>query len=207
MKKSWYNTSDPKIVDFVRVENKEFMFWLYCPIKTPMSDVVLPDNLEKWSPIVDSLLDKGGLDGKYVYLTVKSLYITPESLGQRAGWHSDGFLTEDVNYIWSDCNPTTFSTYSVLLTEDHEESLDELNVTYLDILEEYSYIGSRNAIYELSSNHIHKPTIPKEGMFRNFVKVSVSDHVYSHEGMSINHKLLLPKISKRVDYSSRNCPV
>ena len=38
----------------------------------------------------------------YMYLTVKRQYQSKSKLFNRPGYHSDGFLTDDINYIWSD---------------------------------------------------------------------------------------------------------
>ncbi|MBZ5864318.1 hypothetical protein LAG72_24625, partial [Escherichia coli] len=57
----------------------------------------------------------------FVYLSVKILHVTPDAPGNRPGWHSDGFLTNDLNYIWADRNPTEFFINDDLypVPEDH----------------------------------------------------------------------------------------
>lgn len=202
----WYNTSDPKVVGHYELNNKEFMFWLYCPIKTPNTGFIYPDNLLKFSNLVEYCLKDEDITGKYIYLTVKSLYVDENSFGQREGWHSDGFLTDDVNFIWSDENPTTFSYKSVKLTSCHNESLKQMNEECSNDLEGCSYQGVKNMVYRLTSNQIHKPTKPNKGCFRNFVKVSVSDTLYKHAGMSSNHKIGLINENTKLDLLNRKCP-
>lgn len=206
MLKKWYNTTDPKTIDVLYIDNTEFMMWLYCPIKTPCSEIIVPDNLSTWLPIVDVLESKGLLDGKYVYLTVKSGIITPSCTMQRDGWHSDGFLSSDKNYIWSDCNTTLFSYLNVELSLNHEESLIEMEKLNTQLLE-LSYKSCPNTLYALTENHIHKPDTPEDVMFRNFVKVSVSDHVYTHNGMSRNYDLPINNGGKKIKTNIRNCPI
>lgn len=42
----------------------------------------------------------------------------PNCSFNRMGYHSDGFLTDDINYIWCDNNPTIFNISAFNLTLD-----------------------------------------------------------------------------------------
>lgn len=204
--------SKPHKLNYIECNNEEFMFWLYCPVKIKgMDEIVIPDTLKKWKGVLDASLKDfktrgGDLLNSYVYLTAKSLVVTPESLGQRGGWHLDGFLTCDTNYIWSDVNTTTFTNYEPVVTSSHSESLIELE--RLDkVMSDFSYRASPNTLYRLDSKVVHKPSKPDRPMFRNFVKVSISDKEYSHSGSSVNHSLGVKKSQKVFIVSDRNCPI
>jgi len=126
----------------------------------------------------------------YVYITAKRLWVTPDSPGNRPGWHSDGFMTEDVNYVWSDCNGTVFWEPDALvsLTQDHLVSMQEMEtlakrgplVTYPDKM-----------LLRLDERVIHRVADFDKACMRTFVKISVSTHQYRLKGNSINHKLKL----------------
>jgi len=185
------------------------MFWLYCPIKIPGEGYVLPDNLKQFDPIVQAVLADMGMDafiGNYIYLTAKRLYVTPDAPGNRPGWHSDGFMTDDLNYIWYDDNPTVFwePHGRVEFTQDHELSLAEMDALCEPFVDFHKVYPCKHLL-KLDQFVMHKVATPEKAGVRTFVKVSVSRHQYRHEGNSINHELDLGwEPIKRGD--TRNAP-
>lgn len=176
------------IIDLAPVE---MMFWLYCPIKmTGATHIVLPDNLQQFTPLVAQVRDDCRLRWRdsYIYLTVKTLWVTQENPGNRPGWHSDGFMTDDLNYVWSDRDGTLFwePTEAHDFIQDHEASLAEMEVaasqgpfkTYPD-----------KSLLRLDESVIHRVADFPSSRVRTFVKVSVSRHKYNLIGNSINHLL------------------
>ena len=103
--------------DFGRIDlesDEEMMLYQYLPICID-NTICIPERL-RW---IEPLLEHVQIGyGDYVYLTAKRLYATPENKGNRGGWHSDGFMTNDVNYIWYDSMPTEFAVqkFSLLLS-------------------------------------------------------------------------------------------
>jgi hypothetical protein len=204
-----------------KLDTSEMMFWLYLPIKMPGEVwTMVPAQLDKYLRLItavrdDVYLSYGGnkWDDSYVYLSVKITHVTPDAPGNRPGWHSDGFLTEDLNYIWADRNPTEFfitrNPYPV--AADHAESLRQFQViadpTMLYGTERLEH-AKVNHLYRLDQTHIHRVSKNVESGKRAFLKVSISDKPYVQLGNSINHHPLLidhprPTVERQAE---RNCP-
>lgn len=186
----------PVDLGLVDISPVEQMAWLYCPIKRPGDQIVtLPANLTQFLPIINRVVaDVVSIDAdlwpdSYVYLTAKRLWVTADSPGNRPGWHSDGFLTEDLNYIWSDGNPTVFwvNHHKVSFPADHLASIPEMALCEHDW--QAHHVFSNKHLLRLDQTVMHKVgPVAREG-FRTFVKVSVSKEIYALEGNSINHSL------------------
>src|SRR3546814_16127236 len=77
----------------IKLDPKEMMFWLYCPIKLPRrptdkrAELALsyPANLAQFEPIVDRAIRslEMDLDDRYIYLTAKTLWVTADNPGNR----------------------------------------------------------------------------------------------------------------------------
>lgn len=169
----------------------EMMFWLYCPIKmVGSSAMVIPENLQQFLPLLERVRDdcRNRWRESYVYLTAKTLWVTQDNPGNRPGWHSDGFMTDDLNYVWSDRDGTLFWVPEDMIdfTQDHEISLGEMGgiasfgptIAYPD-----------KSLLRLDETVIHRVNDFKSPGMRSFVKVSVSRHKYNLVGNSINHLL------------------
>lgn len=190
----------PKDLGLVDLAPSEMMFWMYLPISVPGSHSFhLPDNLKQFGEIVSLVKhnDPSGFFLRYAYLTVKTLWVEGSYIGNRPGWHIDGYGTEDVNYIWADRAPTEFigSESGCLwnLSDDCDESMREME-----------NIGRRGPGYgipyktypdrhllRLDNTVIHRSPVSFEPGMRSFVKVSLSHERYDLKGNSINH--LLPE--------------
>lgn len=166
----------------------EMMFWMYLPIKVPGGQFKVPDNLAYFWPIIDMawVRDTDLCRDRYVYLTAKTLWVAGDYIGNRPGWHSDGFGTEDVNYIWSDRAPTEFIEDSFTLPDDCADAMALMTeraagrpiVTYPD-----------KHLLRLDPTVIHRSPVDFAPGMRTFVKVSISKDRYDLEGNSINHGL------------------
>lgn len=185
----------PKTLGIFTVESKEMMFYQYLPIKLAGTVGLSPERrLKPYMKIItDSCLDYMNTYGReaftesYVYVTVKNLYQHKEGHSfNREGWHSDGFLTDDINYIWSDRAPTVFNLSDfdirlddVLGMQDmNDQAIEKNNVTYMN-----------NMLLRLNQFSIHKVGVMPESGMRQFVKVSVSRDKYDLLGNSVNHEL------------------
>lgn len=210
----------PKDVGELRLDTSEMMFWLYLPIKMPGQFLTrLPDNLQQYQQMVDRCMDDVIMDDSinpsgdrwtqsYVYLSVKVLHVTPDAPGNRPGWHSDGFLTDDLNYIWADRNPTEFfiTDHPFSVSADHKKSMMEFG-RYADWPNSpFRKHAEMNRIYRLDQTVIHRVSLNVDSGKRAFVKVSVSDKPYVQLGNSINHLLPehpRPSLERQAE---RNCP-
>lgn len=214
----------PKDLGLIDLDPSEMMFWMYLPISVPDDDHYhLPENLMVFSSLIDEAQkDAGALfRSSYVYLTAKTLWVQDGYIGNRPGWHIDGYGTDDLNYIWADRAPTEFLQVEppVELSDDCDESLKQM--------EELAYFGElpsgaspiRNKDLEiwkktypdkhllrLDNTNIHRsPEMFKSGM-RTFVKISISPERYNLKGNAINHLLPethWPLIDRRI---ARNHP-
>ena len=176
----------PDDLGLIDIDPKEMMFWMYCPTKIPYGELCIPDNLKQFQPIIDGVIANEDTHAKYMYLTAKTLWVDGSYIGNRPGWHSDGFGTDDVNYIWyTDC-PTEFIHGEFELSTDCDQSMLEME----KIAETSKIITYGNKhLLRLIPEVIHRSPINFPSGIRSFVKVSLSDNVYDLEGNSINHGL------------------
>lgn len=160
----------------------EMCFSLYMPIRMPYGEATIPRNLLWCKPIVDCTRPLWK-SYEYVYLTAKHLYVNSGNMGNRKGWHIDGFGSYDKNYIWFDCHPTEFCLTRFRLSLDCDKSMAEM--------EEQAQPGDinwypSNHVYELDNTVVHRVNEHEfEGM-RTFVKVSTSRYKYNLKGNAIN---------------------
>lgn len=187
----------------------EFFSYTYLPIK-------LPDQhnftVEKRLQLFDILLgtvacDFIGIRGldryrdSYMYLTAKN-QIQRENQGfNRPGWHSDGFGTDDISYIWSDRQPTVFNNSDFELRDDDQLSIIDME-DQADPSNNYSF--PNNTIIQMDQYSIHKVGEIEPGR-RCFIKVCFSLDWYGLIGNSINHELNHPQHTIKRN-SERNVP-
>lgn len=172
----------------------EMMFYQYLPIKFPKNiDVFYEKRLKFLDSLVGTVccdfIGSFGLDryvNSFVYLTVKSLFQKSGCSLNREGYHSDGFLTDDINYIWSDINPTVFNDSDFNLSLDDRNSLHQMSEQAL-IENEFEY--PECTLLRLNQFSIHKVgEVKKEGV-RTFIKISFSNDKYDLIGNSHNYEL------------------
>lgn len=184
----------PKELGIFEVECKEMMFYQYLPIKMPNeTHPIYEQRLKCFDKLIGVIccdfIGEFGLDnyvGSYVYFTAKHLYQMPNCSFNRMGWHSDGFLTDDINYIWCDKYPTIFNKTDFNLPLNDLLSMEEMekqampfnNVTYKE-----------NQLLRLNQFNIHKVAPIEKGGMRTFLKVSISKDKYDLIGNSHNYLL------------------
>lgn len=186
----------PAVLDTIDLNPVEMMFWMYCPIALPGGRVKLPENLTQFYTIVDhamyDYMEQWGREDfqrQYIYVTAKTLWVTKDAPGNRPGWHSDGFMSDDINYIWSDTNPTLFWQPHTLVpfTQDHVKSLAEMDTVEADTMHHFTY--PNKTLLRLDETVIHRVGTYEQPGMRTFVKVSFSTEKYDLEGNSHNHGL------------------
>lgn len=184
----------PMQLKFYNVDCKEMMFYQYLPIK--LQGHIRPiyeDRLKCFDEIIGAVccdfIGEFGLN-KYidqnVYLTAKYMYQMPNCSFNRTGYHSDGFMTDDINYIWSDKNPTIFNTTDFELSQDDKKSLIEMEWQE-DKRKQIQF--DNNVLLRLNQFNIHK--VNKSGYhgMRTFLKISFSKDKYDLVGNSHNYLL------------------
>lgn len=193
--KSGYGTT-PIMLGHHALEFPEMMFYLYLPIK--MAGEIwtiqeLPLNLQFLVPLINAMQDEVE-DDDYVYITAKNQWYEPGGTYNRPGWHTDGFMSDDINYIWAD-GPGTIvhiPRERMRLSQDHALSMEEMT----------QYITNHNnprvnrntqlnpcCLYKLDEKVIHRPPPVIDSGMRGFVKLSVSKNKYDLKGNSHNYLL------------------
>lgn len=169
----------------------EMMFWMYCPISTPAMgmSVEMPDNLVQFAPIIHRIreYDWDHWADSYVYLTAKTLWVSGENIGNRPGWHSDGFGTNDVNYIWYDRAPTEFLCDEFQLPADCTDAMAIMEQRARLVGDIRTYRDKE--LLRLDPRVIHRSPVHFAPGMRTFVKVSLSQDRYNLAGNAVNHKL------------------
>lgn len=182
----------PKILGNIEIISNEMFFYQYLPIKMyGDTQIKIEDRLSQFNDIVgmvscDFVADFGleRFRDSYMYLTAKNLFVSADCNFNRGGWHSDGFMTDDINYIWSDFYPTEF------VFGDFEVIQDDLKS-----LVEFDFIGSNNkretyienCVLRLNQFVIHRCGKVRTPRMRQFVKISFSKDKYDLIGNSHNY--------------------
>ena len=181
----------PFIIDNIKVDCEEMMFYQYLPIKMVDSDIRIPEQLLYFDNLIDTCIDDfinefgmEQLDESYIYLTAKKSYQDVNTTYNRFGYHSDGFLTDDINYIWSDMYGTIFNNSKFNLTLDDELSLKEMN-DQAAIDNEIQY--NDYDLIRLNQYNIHRVCSIMKPCFRTFFKLSFSTDKYDLKGNSHNY--------------------
>lgn len=194
----------PENLGKIDISPREMMNWLYLPISTPGTGLCLPDTLWQFYPIIDEVwkAEPRRCDTEYVYITAKTLFVCGGNIGNRPGWHADGFGTDDLNFIWYDAAPTEFIEDSFELPENCADSMAIM--TERAAQREIVTFPCKHLL-RLTPAVIHRPPEDFSPGMRTFVKVSISPDRYNLLGNSINHKLpeKWPLVERQVE---RNHP-
>lgn len=116
--------------------------------------------------------------------TVKRLYVVPGHNMNRPGYHTDGFLTDDINYIWSDVDPTVFNIGHFDVAPDHELSLQQFKEQALP-RRDIAYRD--NELLRLDQYSVHRTASITDTHLRTFFKLSFSKERYNLVGNSHNY--------------------
>lgn len=188
--KEGYGKEPNQVGEFL-LDVDEMMFYMYLPIKMPnSSEVYLPERLGVFKPLViasASAVDDDVAYQSHIYITAKHVYVTPTDKANRFGWHSDGFMTNDKNFIWMDCCPTEFAIQPLSLIQDEHKSLKQMQ-NEIDDKNIIKY--PTNQLLMLDQFNIHRVSESDSysGM-RTFVKISFSKRKYNLKGNSHNYMI------------------
>lgn len=174
------------------IECNEMMFYQYLPIKmVGETQPIYEPRLKCFDELVGIIccdyIGTYGLDNyveSFVYLTAKHAYQNPGCSYNRPGYHADGFMTDDVNYIWSDACPTIFNKTEFQLTMDDSGSLVEMEQ---QAIKENEITYPVNSLLRLNQFNIHKVADIEVGCMRTFIKISISKDKYDLSGNSHNY--------------------
>lgn len=167
----------------IELNPTEMCFVQYMPIRFPdieYEDIRIPKGLRWTRPLLNHVSWRAE---DYIYLTAKHFWVSPENMGNRQGWHTDGFGTTDMNYVWCDYLPTEFCVQDFNITQDDTISLREFEaqaraeniVTYPD-----------NELMLIDPFTVHRVPEVDRGGLRTFVRFSVSPDIYNMHGNAVN---------------------
>ena len=184
---------EPKLLGQYDVQCPEFMCYVSMPvIMVRQGGLRLPQRIEFLRKLIlDADFDAQQCIGleyhrRYCYVTVKSLWVTPESPGNRPGWHVDGFGSNgDINYIWCDKNPTEFAIQDFVgIPDDDEQSM----VAMAEQVRPESIITYPvRTLIQLDEDVVHRVGPVVETGRRTFVKITFSEHKFNLAGNSHNY--------------------
>lgn len=182
----------PKNLGRFQIKADEVMYYLYYPVRRPNSGLQLSDSrLDFVRPLLRRIEDDEPerFWSEYVYLTIKKMYIGGGVTANRPGWHCDGFMSDDLNYIWYDNTPTVFNSGRFEISPDHLLSLAEFEQ---QARPENDYVLDNELLVKLDSTVIHRVnTHVPEQIMRTFVKITVSKERFNLKDNSKNPFLLL----------------
>jgi len=182
----------PKILSEIKVEGHQMMFYQDLPIK--LSGSFYPkveERLREFGWIIKTaeldFMSTFGVDAYkdcYMYISAKRLYQRPHSPFNREGYHADGFMSDDINYLWSDSCPTIFNNTEFKLTLDDSLSMEEMESQALE-QNEITYPDC--TLIRVDQYSIHKVAPVLEAGVRTFVKITFSKDKYDLKGNAINY--------------------
>lgn len=179
-----YGIEPRRLGRFEDVGTKEFTYIQDMPIYMPeVRDLRIPRYAEWTRPLVDAI--GWDIDRHYVYLSAKHMIVGPGNPGNRPGWHTDQFGTNDHTYIWTNLNPTEFAIQDFGdISEDDMLSIDDMS-SQIDESKIVTY--QPYELLELDPYVVHRVNAnPVPGM-RTFVKITVSERQFNMEGNTHNH--------------------
>lgn len=185
----------PKVVRVIGVDVEEYFSYTYFPVKTINStEIVLEPRLNIFRQMIGAaccdFISIKGLEeffNSYVYITAKHKYQRSGKGFNRQGWHTDGFGTKDINYIWCNKQPTVFNSGVYEVSNDDKKSMADFDLL---VDENLNYNLGINKLIRLDDSVLHKVGEIEEGN-RCFVKISISRDKYDLKGNSINYNLAL----------------
>lgn len=185
----------PRELGLHDITSEEVMYYLYLPIKRAGAYwYSLPDKrLEFASPLLHSVAEDICMNegteyfrDRYLYLTIKKMFVGGGTTANRPGWHCDGFMSDDLNYVWYDSVPTLFTEFNPEISADHALSLQEFE--RLDpTLRHHKVVYPNKHLLRLDDKVIHAvDTDVPEQLMRTFVKITVSKDRYNLKDNSKN---------------------
>lgn len=205
--KSYYG-GKPHYMGNYPIKVDEMHFHLYMPIIMPEHPIdmasiycksILVEEIQRRLPkalfhvakmIADSILaEKRDFDNQFThwYITSKKMYVTPDNMANRPGWHSDAFGTDGVNFIWTDTNPTEFAFQDFIdISSDHNRSLEQFQEQVrVENIETYA----DNDLIRVDERHIHRVPVSDYMGIRHFIKISGSNNRFNLLGNTHNDRL------------------
>jgi hypothetical protein len=185
-----YYGSLPVDLGKIELQPSEVFYYLYLPISMPSNGAnwYLEPRLTFIKPILNTIYEDEPerFKNEFIYVTAKRMYVSPQVTANRPGWHSDGFMSDDLNYVWYDCLPTIFNDSKFIVTSDHIKSLEEFEA---QALPENDRIYPDMHLLKLNDGVVHRVQLATRQMMRTFIKISISKNKYNLKDNSHNYNL------------------
>lgn len=185
----------PEVIGNYPLKVDEMMLYLYMPIWTPECEGgFLVDFIPKQLDVFEKLIyeateDSAVREGEsfsHWYITAKRMYVTPENMGNRLGWHCDGYGTDDVNYVWCDCVPTEFALQEFAeLSPAHNLSMEQMHEQIDD--QDCIVACEHNDLLRLDQHVVHRVAPSDYRGMRTFFKLTGSNSRFNLKGNTHNH--------------------
>jgi len=120
------------------------------------------------------------------YLSLKHTMVPKGQPQTRPGWHTDGYGTDDLAFLWCDAVPTLFLKQAMRVSENDERALSRMN-EFADVTK--SEHGLPGRVYGMDDTVIHAPSSSYHLQPRRFMKLSVSRYAYDLKGNARNRLL------------------
>lgn len=189
----------PEVMGVWDLDFEEYMHQMYLPIEIPdgadgVGQFAIPANLRFANDMIRSAMASEltrGNDWDYMYVTARRGFATPGNPLNRPGWHSDGFGTPDINYVWTDRFSTLFAIGDFgEISDDHVISTEQFTYTAEDATDVEIRTYADKTLLRLDPSVIHAaPEIPAPGGERSFFKVTFSNSRYNLKGNAHNYML------------------
>lgn len=184
----------PRVVAELDVCLAEMLFYQYLPVRLAGREHnVVESRLWPLHGLLalcdaDYIIDRGRTRWAQcnTYLTVKRLWVEPGRNLNRPGWHADGFMSDDVNYVWYDHDPTIFNVSGFRVDQDHAKSMTQFAA---QARPENDVTYPPGTLLALDQFNVHRTADPEGSHVRTFVKVSYSPDRYDLEGNAHNYLL------------------
>lgn len=189
----------------INVDKVDYSSYVYMCIKEANTiEFHIPDNI---LGVVNEVLNGVYRTSDYLYhndyryncyVTIKRGYVQPHTYGNRAGWHIDGFKSDQHNFMWFDSMPTEVCEGEFVLSDDHNLSLYEMD-TQSFTNDTFIHTLSPNTLYEMNQECVHRPTVNKtsDSVLRTFIKITFSKDMFNGFGNAWNYKLPHIKPNKK----------
>lgn len=184
---------EPVIVGNFDIKCQEMMFYQDMPIKLIDDYVKHEKRLDIFYNIVQESCEDfvenfnyGKYMDSYIYIGAKHLFQPENQSYNRPGWHSDGFGSDDINYIWSNKFPTVFNTSKFNLSQCDKKSMQEMEE---QALPENDIVYPEGSLLRLDQYNIHRVATNTPAGMRTFVKVTFSKNKFNLLGNTHNYLL------------------
>lgn len=172
----------------------------YC-IKSSESDEYVygeidSDEFRHFVQLVESRAVEMGFDIKtrYCFVTIDQGWVEPDHTLREPGWHLDGLQGDeapdkkaaDLQFIWSDRLPTTFTSQKFDVKGLDSSTYNVFKWIGKQIDPEQIVETQAFHVYAMNTYHAHKAMAAKEKVYRRFVRVSYTFIPVTSKRMTIN---------------------